>query len=267
MPTAGPIGRTLIKALEELLRASGLSQRRLAAELESIGRPIPALGIARILKGERRVDVDELVALAVLFGVNVSSLVLPVHAAADDVVELTPAVRQRVNVTWNWADGHWPLPAELLPEGTTAVTTPGDRAAFFNKYGRPDYEAPNPDPAIQELDELERMIERVLAESEGVKAWADWRDVILRRCRLVAIQLEELFDRLDRDARRATGIEYDTAAAIAEIRDAWERVREPITQYVPGTTERYKDNARADRERAPGLRGSPTLRDPFSDNT
>jgi hypothetical protein len=267
MPTAGPVGRTLIKALEELLQATGLSQRRLAAELERIGRPIPALGIARILKGERRVDVDELVALAVLFGVNMTSLVLPIHATADDVVELTPEVQQRANVTWNWADGHWPLPDELLPEGTTAVSTPGERAAFFNKYGRPDYEAPNPDPTIQELDELKRMIERVLAESDGVRAWADWRDVILRRSRLVAIQLEEMFDRLDRDARRATGIEYDTGAVITEIRDAWERIREPITPYVTGTTERYKDNARADRERAPGLRGSPARRDPFGDKT
>ena len=52
-----------------------------------------------------------------------------------------------------------------------------------------------------------------------------------------------------------------------DLRDAWERIREPITPYVPGTTESYKDNARADRERAPGLRGSPALRDPFGDKT
>jgi transcriptional regulator with XRE-family HTH domain len=60
----GEASRNVIANIEHLLKVRSLSQRKLAAALYDVGRPIPALGIARILRGERRVDVDELVALA-----------------------------------------------------------------------------------------------------------------------------------------------------------------------------------------------------------
>jgi hypothetical protein len=63
-PEVGPVDRNLIANVSRLLAERVLSQRKLSAELERIGRPIIPLGISRMLKARRRVDVDELVAPA-----------------------------------------------------------------------------------------------------------------------------------------------------------------------------------------------------------
>ena len=42
----------------------------LSKRLAVLGRPIPVLGLRRIERGERRVDVDDLLALAAAFGVE-----------------------------------------------------------------------------------------------------------------------------------------------------------------------------------------------------
>jgi hypothetical protein len=49
----------------------------LSERLSAAGRPIPVLGLRRIERGERRVDVDDLVALAVVFGVSPERLLRP----------------------------------------------------------------------------------------------------------------------------------------------------------------------------------------------
>lgn len=54
-----------------------LGYAELARRLEELGRPIPVLGLSRIERGERRVDVDDLMALAVALGVSPTSLLLP----------------------------------------------------------------------------------------------------------------------------------------------------------------------------------------------
>ena len=82
----GETSRNVIANIERLLKVSGLSQRGLARALYAVGRPIPAPGIAGILKGERRVDVDELVALAKVLGTTPGALVLP-PASGDGPVD------------------------------------------------------------------------------------------------------------------------------------------------------------------------------------
>ena len=59
----GVVGRYVIENLEDLRVARRLTYRQLADRLEKLGRPIPTLGLSRIEKGNRRVDVDDLVAL------------------------------------------------------------------------------------------------------------------------------------------------------------------------------------------------------------
>ena len=68
--------RYVIENLKQLRDARRLTYRELADRLAAIGRPIPTLGLSRIEKGTRRVDADDLVALAIALGVN------PVGAAA-----------------------------------------------------------------------------------------------------------------------------------------------------------------------------------------
>lgn len=84
----------------------------LSAQLEVLGRPIPPLGIRRIEAGERRVDVDDLVAFAVALGVSPASLLMPEipMAAKDDLVPIT-GWHKRITAShiWGWLTATRPL--------------------------------------------------------------------------------------------------------------------------------------------------------------
>ncbi len=73
----GPIGRYLVRNLAQLREEQQLTYRELSDRLEQIGRPIPTLGLSRIEKGTRRVDADDLIALAIVLEVSPAALVLP----------------------------------------------------------------------------------------------------------------------------------------------------------------------------------------------
>lgn len=60
----GPVGQQVRENLVRLRQVRRLTTRGLAEICERLGRPIPATGITRIEKGERRVDVDDLAVLA-----------------------------------------------------------------------------------------------------------------------------------------------------------------------------------------------------------
>jgi transcriptional regulator with XRE-family HTH domain len=92
MPAPGPIGHNLIAALRELLKARGLSFNRASAAMGELGRPMPPLAFSRLMKGERRVDVDELVALAEVLGVTPAELLAPRDAKATPGAD-HPAIR------------------------------------------------------------------------------------------------------------------------------------------------------------------------------
>lgn len=111
----GVTGERLRINLKLLRESRGFSYRELSEKLDAVGRPIPTLGLSRIEKGERRVDADDLVALALVLGVNASALLLP--PTAQGAGELTgidhPVSSFRL---WSWAAGELPL----LPEDDPA---------------------------------------------------------------------------------------------------------------------------------------------------
>lgn len=83
MPYVGPVGENLIRAVQQLRRLRGMTYKQLSAALEAAGRPIFPLGLSRLEKAERRVDVDELVAFASVFGVAPAELLAPGDIPAD----------------------------------------------------------------------------------------------------------------------------------------------------------------------------------------
>lgn len=85
----GPTGDTVHENILRYRTLLNLGYADLARRLEAIGRPIPVLGLSRIERGERRVDVDDLMALAVALGVSPTSLLLPDTADSDDSVTAT----------------------------------------------------------------------------------------------------------------------------------------------------------------------------------
>lgn len=61
-----------------------MSGADLSASVGRLGRAIPVLGIQRIEAGTRRVDVDDLVVIAVALGVSPASLLMPLRQDAAD---------------------------------------------------------------------------------------------------------------------------------------------------------------------------------------
>lgn len=107
----GPTGRRVQENLRKLRESEpGLSTYRLSERLERLGRKITPGGITSIETGERprRVDVDDLVALALALGVNPDRLLLPADDSNDDVA-LTSTVTVGRREAWSWARGSEPL--------------------------------------------------------------------------------------------------------------------------------------------------------------
>jgi transcriptional regulator with XRE-family HTH domain len=73
----GSAGQQVASNVRLLREARRMSTVKLSELLEESGRPIPATGITRLEGGTRRVDVDELMALASVFGVRPEALWAP----------------------------------------------------------------------------------------------------------------------------------------------------------------------------------------------
>src|SRR5438094_776269 len=76
MDKIGPVGLQVGQRLKELRRARGYTLGDVEAKLAEIGRPVLLSALSKIEKGQRRVDVDDLVALARVLKVSPGSLLL-----------------------------------------------------------------------------------------------------------------------------------------------------------------------------------------------
>jgi hypothetical protein len=74
MPKPGPLGRNLAANVDRLRQERNWSWRRLAAEMEKAGRPMPPLALSRMMQFTRRTDVDEMAVLAEVLGVTPADL-------------------------------------------------------------------------------------------------------------------------------------------------------------------------------------------------
>jgi len=82
---------------------------QLSARLAELGRPILPNGISRIEQGERRVDVDDLVALALALDVSPNALLMPDKANRNIEIKLTSTFTVSASDVWNWACGKTPF--------------------------------------------------------------------------------------------------------------------------------------------------------------
>src|SRR5579859_1213489 len=107
-PTSARVAANLRRIRQE---HGGISYAELSRRLEAAGHPILDTGLMKIEKGRRRVDVDDLMALAVALGVTPSALLMPRLdlAAASRAHELTPGVSGTSPELWAWASGEVPL--------------------------------------------------------------------------------------------------------------------------------------------------------------
>ena len=114
---------TVSANVKRLRTDQNLGLRGLSTKLAEVGRPLGHSAVDQIEKGARRVDVDDLLALAVALGVSPVTLLMP---AVD-------SVRPQAHVTASAVPG--PVTAEYLWRWLTAKYPLGDmsRLAFAGR--------------------------------------------------------------------------------------------------------------------------------------
>ncbi|MGE5698337.1 MAG: helix-turn-helix domain-containing protein, partial [Candidatus Sericytochromatia bacterium] len=138
---AGPVAGYAAANLIRLRTLRGLTVRALSDRLTKTGRPLQPTAISKIEQGDRRVDVDDLSALALALKVNPSALLLPSHAG-NEPIPLTSHVSAPGWAVWSWADGDEPLPTRpdepdpIYGENTDPYNTDDEREDF-QRVARP----------------------------------------------------------------------------------------------------------------------------------
>jgi transcriptional regulator with XRE-family HTH domain len=101
------VGERIGPTVRRLRRERGLDLRALADRLAEEGHPIKLGQLSKLELGDRRVDVDDLVALAVVLNVTPTQLLMPEPPAEgeDQVVTLTPHRRTGWHRAWQWMCG------------------------------------------------------------------------------------------------------------------------------------------------------------------
>jgi transcriptional regulator with XRE-family HTH domain len=116
--TSGVTGLRLGQTVRALREKHHWDLRELSRRLGEVGNPISLGQLSKLERGERRVDVDDLVALAVAFNTSPNSLLFPGYptsADEEEPVDLTPVVSEPWNRVWQWAVGAWFLPRLPVP--------------------------------------------------------------------------------------------------------------------------------------------------------
>lgn len=111
----GPVGQRVGENLRALRDAQGMKTAGLAAAVTELGVPMTASTVTKIEIQSRRVNVDELVALALALDVSPVTLLLPRQAPDTDPsdpqserVGITDRVSVPWETAWRWMHGEWP---------------------------------------------------------------------------------------------------------------------------------------------------------------
>lgn len=98
----GPTGRTVANNIARARKSQQISLQELEERLIQVGRRISFSGLSKIERAERRVDVDDLMAIAVALDVSPLGLLLPVDREPATLIEATGA-RGSLALFWMWA--------------------------------------------------------------------------------------------------------------------------------------------------------------------
>ena len=118
----GATGTTVRKNIRRIRNDLSVSLPELSSRLKRFDRPIPPLGISRIESGQRRVDVDDLMAFAAALGVSPATLLMPAvkdddsDVEVDDLVSITGWQKPiTAGVVWGWITAGSPPVHGTLP--------------------------------------------------------------------------------------------------------------------------------------------------------
>lgn len=104
-------GHTVAANIKRLRGA--MQYKQLAEKLAEVGRPIAELGLRKIESAERKVDVDDLMAFAIVFGVSPLTLLLPEYVSESTTAQVTGLEEPVSSLgAWSWAKCEAPLPSD-----------------------------------------------------------------------------------------------------------------------------------------------------------
>jgi transcriptional regulator with XRE-family HTH domain len=140
----GVTGKTVGENIGRVRRAQQISLQQLEDRLNRRGRRISVSGLSKIERGERRVDVDDLMAIAVSLDVAPNALLLPPGEPADHI-EVTGAAGS-LGLFWEWAMAGWTpfsrddrsfvarsLPYWVEAPGAASITWYGELELFITE--------------------------------------------------------------------------------------------------------------------------------------
>ncbi|HSS25897.1 MAG TPA: helix-turn-helix transcriptional regulator [Mycobacterium sp.] len=105
----GPTGHDLSYNVRRHRQRHNLTYNELSRRLDRAGRAIPPLGLRNIEAGTRRVDVDDLMGLAVALGISPITLLVPDSDSKRRRVEGTATGKQFAEDLWAWLRATDPL--------------------------------------------------------------------------------------------------------------------------------------------------------------
>jgi transcriptional regulator with XRE-family HTH domain len=136
----GATAQTVSENVARLREKRNLGLRGLAKKLGDAGRPLTHSAVDQIEKGKRRVDVDDLVALAVALDVSPATLLMPANTDMFTAIVAT-GVNGTVSAKrlWNWLNASYALRgdvmaffADALPSWERADLMKGTVAGLMN---------------------------------------------------------------------------------------------------------------------------------------
>jgi len=135
------------------LRVAALRERRrltlaqLSDRLTHLGHPLGTTAISRIEQGDRRVDVDDLVALAAALNVSPLGLLLPHEQQGH--APLTEDTEVAVDHLWRWANGTEPLSMFVFADEQEAALGGPDELHEYLSASSPFAPQPTQDRRVE----------------------------------------------------------------------------------------------------------------------
>jgi transcriptional regulator with XRE-family HTH domain len=114
----GPTGRIVATNVARFRGVRGLRLAGLSERMTAVGRPMSVTTLSAIENGDRRADVDDLVALSAALSVSPAAMLMPPVTDPYDTAGATvsPLGAPEAGPLWDWLTATAPLDAPLLAE-------------------------------------------------------------------------------------------------------------------------------------------------------
>ncbi|GBQ01026.1 hypothetical protein SSP531S_24560 [Streptomyces spongiicola] len=133
IPESGPAAAEVARNIQRARKARHLKQSEVSDRLAAAGRPTLPTVVSKIERGERRIDVDDLVAFGRALGVPPALLLYPLGEDAE--VEVLAGQQVSTWGAFRWFIGEAPFPELGTPHGEVDEET-----GLAEWYGRTSWE-------------------------------------------------------------------------------------------------------------------------------